>query len=117
MFYCPRLDFAFTRLFPIIGFQIITETSSLEDLPCLERDKHSIRLNHSDRFPQLGNNYRRADSCSLQQSPFDGNHHPLLEKGSVILPIILAKRWKSYISLRSNNSEPATSLSSATEGN
>ncbi len=59
MFYCTRLDFAFTRLFPIIGFQIITETSSLEDLPCLERDKHSIRLNHCDRFPPLGNNYRR----------------------------------------------------------
>jgi hypothetical protein len=36
---CPGLNFALTRLFPFIGFQIITEPGSLEDFPCLERDK------------------------------------------------------------------------------
>jgi hypothetical protein len=34
---------AFARLFPLIGFQIITEVTSLEDLPCLERNKLSNR--------------------------------------------------------------------------
>jgi hypothetical protein len=33
------------------------------------------------------------------------------------VPIILAKRWKSYIPLKSINSESATSLSSVTDGN
>jgi hypothetical protein len=32
---CPQTHFAFSRLFPTAGFQIITETSSTEDLPCL----------------------------------------------------------------------------------
>jgi hypothetical protein len=41
--YCLGLSKALTRLFPIIGFQIITETSSPEDLPGIERDKQSIR--------------------------------------------------------------------------
>jgi hypothetical protein len=39
MFDCPRLNFAFNRLFPVIGFQIITEPGSLGDSPCLERNK------------------------------------------------------------------------------
>lgn len=43
MFNCTGPNFALTRLFPLIGFQIITERSSLEDLPCLERDKPSIK--------------------------------------------------------------------------
>jgi hypothetical protein len=37
------MNLALTRLFPLIGFQIITESSSLEDLPCLERKYQSIR--------------------------------------------------------------------------
>jgi hypothetical protein len=45
MFYCPT-NFAFHRLFPNAGFKIITEPSSLEDSPCLERDKLSNR--HAD---------------------------------------------------------------------
>src|SRR3989475_12161244 len=40
MFYCAT-NAAFTRLFPTIGFQIVTETSSLEDLPCRGIDKLS----------------------------------------------------------------------------
>ncbi|HXR05559.1 MAG TPA: hypothetical protein VN836_12715 [Verrucomicrobiae bacterium] len=51
MFYCPRLNFASTRLFPLIGFQIITEPGSPEDLPCLERDKLSNRHLQFDWFP------------------------------------------------------------------
>jgi hypothetical protein len=39
MFYCRGLYLALTRLFPSIGFQIIIEQRSLEDLPSLERDK------------------------------------------------------------------------------
>jgi hypothetical protein len=39
MIYCLRLTFAFSELFPTIGFQITTEPSSLEDLPCAENDK------------------------------------------------------------------------------
>src|SRR5208283_5098356 len=42
MFYCPT-NFAFHRLFPNIGSKIITEPGSLEDSPCLERDKLSNR--------------------------------------------------------------------------
>ena len=38
MFTCPRLTVPFSRLIPTIGFKIITEPSSLEDLPCLESD-------------------------------------------------------------------------------
>ena len=59
MFNCPRLNFAFTRLFPFIGFQIITEPSSLEDLPCLERDNLSIRHLQPDSF--LGNSNNNRD--------------------------------------------------------
>jgi hypothetical protein len=44
-----EIQFALTRLFPFIGFQIITEPGSLEDLPCLERDKHlSDKANLTD---------------------------------------------------------------------
>ena len=44
MFYCTGPNrtepkFALTRLFPLIGFQIITEQRSLEDLPCLKKHK------------------------------------------------------------------------------
>jgi hypothetical protein len=39
-FYCAT-NAAFTRLFPTIGFQIVTETSSLEDFPCRGIDKLS----------------------------------------------------------------------------
>ena len=49
MFYCAT-NAAFTRLFPTIGFQIVTETSSLEDLPCRGIDKLSnsgANLNYS----------------------------------------------------------------------
>jgi hypothetical protein len=59
MFYCPRLNFAFARLFPLIGFQIITEPGSPEDLPCLERDKPSNRRTQHDGFRRNGNNNRR----------------------------------------------------------
>ena len=41
--FAVRLTVTFDRLFPNIGSQIITERSSLEDLPCLERDKLSNR--------------------------------------------------------------------------
>jgi hypothetical protein len=41
MFNCP--DHCFFRLFPNIGFKIITEPSSLEDSPYLEMDKLSNR--------------------------------------------------------------------------
>jgi len=57
MFNCPGPDLALTRLFPFVGFQIITEPGSLEDLPCLERDKRSIRHNHADRFRGDSNCY------------------------------------------------------------
>ena len=43
MYTVPRLSFPFPRLFPNVGFKIITELSSPEDLPCLEIDKLSIR--------------------------------------------------------------------------
>ena len=43
MFAVLDLNFAFSRLFPIIGFKIITELSSPEDLPCRENDKLSNR--------------------------------------------------------------------------
>jgi hypothetical protein len=38
MFDCPT-NSALTRLFPGIGFQIITEPSSPEDSPCRGRDQ------------------------------------------------------------------------------
>src|SRR6266516_3615492 len=40
LFYCAT-NAAFTRLFPTIGFQIVTETSSPEDFPCRGIDKLS----------------------------------------------------------------------------
>ena len=46
MFYCPRLT-PLSRLFPTIGFQIITEPSSPEDLPCRGSDKLSILDNRT----------------------------------------------------------------------
>ena len=52
MFYCAT-NAAFTRLFPTIGFQIVTETSSLEDLPCRGIDKLSnsaANMNYSRRI-------------------------------------------------------------------
>ena len=58
MYYCPT-NLTFYRLFPNIGFKIITETSSLEDSPCLERDKLSNRRRQHDRFRRNGNNYRQ----------------------------------------------------------
>src|SRR5688572_3972484 len=58
MFYCPRLNFAFARLFPLIGFQIITELGSPEDSPCPERDKLSNRRAQYNWFRQNDNNHR-----------------------------------------------------------
>src|SRR6266496_3305441 len=49
-FCCPRLTVAFSRLFPVAGFQIITEPSSLEDLPCRGSDKLSIRQANTAAF-------------------------------------------------------------------
>jgi hypothetical protein len=63
MLYCPRLNYALTRLFPNFGFQIITETGSLEDLPCLERDKRSNRRDEPDRFRGNSNDYRRTTAA------------------------------------------------------
>ena len=58
MFYCPT-NLTFYRLFTNIGFKIITETSSLEDSPCLERDKLSNgHPNHNPSQPN-SNNYRQ----------------------------------------------------------
>src|SRR2546426_226178 len=48
--YCPT-NAALTRLFPTIGFQIITEPSSPEDLPCRGIDKLSnsaAKMDHSE---------------------------------------------------------------------
>ncbi len=48
---------AFHRLFPNIGFKIITEPGSLEDSPCLERDKLSNRPDKGLTFPGDGKVY------------------------------------------------------------
>ena len=68
MFYCPRLYCALTRLFPLTGFQIITEPSSPEDLPCLERDKRSIRQRNHRRFC-LNSNENRKLFCRSWEAP------------------------------------------------
>ena len=47
IWYCPTYA-VFTRLFPTIGFQIITETSSLEDFPCRGIDKLSNSCRNMD---------------------------------------------------------------------
>ena len=54
MFYCPT-NTALTRLFPNFGFQIITERSSLEDLPCHGTDKLSNSWVHIIRRWTDGN--------------------------------------------------------------
>jgi hypothetical protein len=35
MFKCPQTTLYYSMLFPSVGFQIITERGSPEDLPCL----------------------------------------------------------------------------------
>jgi hypothetical protein len=67
MFYCPRLDFAFIRLFPVFGFQIITETSSLEDLPCLERDKHLSDASTLTGFRRIATTFGRQQMERLNK--------------------------------------------------
>jgi hypothetical protein len=62
MFYCPT-NFAFHRLFPNAGSKIITELSSLEDSPCLERDKLSNRRFQYRIFRRNGNNNRQLSFC------------------------------------------------------
>jgi hypothetical protein len=57
MFYCPRLNFALTRLFPLIGFQIITELSSPEDSPCRGSSVLSNRRANCRTFPGNGKDY------------------------------------------------------------
>src|SRR5579862_5205768 len=57
MLYCPRLNFALTRPFPLIGFQIITEPGSLEDLPCLVSFELSNRHANYRIFPEKGKHY------------------------------------------------------------
>jgi hypothetical protein len=57
MFFVPKLTFFLIRLFPLIGFQIITELNSLEDLPCLEIDKRYLRRMHNRRFRRNSNKY------------------------------------------------------------
>src|SRR5437764_1427354 len=52
--FLSRLTLAFTRLFPPIGFQIITELSSPEDLPCRGSDKLFDRwAKHCTVLPDL----------------------------------------------------------------
>src|ERR1043165_9097366 len=46
-------------LFPIFGFQIITERSSLEDLPCPGRGKLSIRRLEDGPSPLNSKRYLR----------------------------------------------------------
>jgi hypothetical protein len=59
------LSKALTRLFPIIGFQIITETSSPEDLPGIERDKQSIRPVEDGGFPPNSNENRKKVALAV----------------------------------------------------
>ena len=44
-------------MFPIIGFQIITESNSLDDLPCLERLKFIYQTFHCTLFCLNSNTY------------------------------------------------------------
>jgi hypothetical protein len=64
MFYCPT-NFAFHRLFPNAGSKIITELGSLEDSPCLERDKLSNRRFHYRPFHRISNNNRQLSFGAL----------------------------------------------------
>jgi hypothetical protein len=78
MFYCPT-NRTFHRLFPNIGFKIITEPGSLEDLPCLERDKLSNRPAQYDGFRRDGNTYRqlsfgRRRDCDPVAAPLKSPH-------------------------------------------
>ncbi|MCU0787883.1 MAG: hypothetical protein MUC91_06790, partial [Verrucomicrobia bacterium] len=53
MFYCPRLNIALTRLFPIIGFQTITELSSPEDFPRLGESSYLIDFSSLTGFSRI----------------------------------------------------------------
>lgn len=57
MYYCPRLNIALTRPFPLIGFQIITELRSPEDLPCLAIDNYLTDNNRLASHRRDGNKY------------------------------------------------------------
>jgi len=50
MTFCPRLNFALTRLFPVVGFQIITELRSPEDSPCLGETSYLTDARRMPRF-------------------------------------------------------------------
>lgn len=59
----------FYRLFPNAGSQIITEPGSLEDLPCLERDKLSNRRSKDGDFLPESNIYPQKLSAALEPLP------------------------------------------------
>ena len=66
MFYCPT-NTALTRLFPNFGFQIITEPSSLEDLPCHGTDK----LSNSEASISIPfENARKIRECARGENHF-----------------------------------------------
>ena len=95
MFYCPT-NFTFQRLFPNAGSKIITELSSLEDSPCLERDKLSNRTSVS--LTGFGGIATTIGNYLLENNPvvataissYDDGHETLprpgLEKGQGIHP-------------------------------
>jgi len=67
MFNCPT-NLTFHRLFPNAGFKIITEPSSLEDSPCLERDKPSNRRDQYRRCRRNSNNNRQLFFCDTSRA-------------------------------------------------
>jgi hypothetical protein len=56
-----RQTVAFCRLFPNAGSKIITERGSLEDSPCLERDKLSNGQRKHNWFRRISNNCRQLE--------------------------------------------------------
>ena len=73
MIFTVRQTETFHRLFPKTGSKIITETSSPEDSPCLERNKLSNRQIHCRAFRRNSQNYRRLSFGRKRRKPAANN--------------------------------------------
>jgi len=73
--FAVRLTVAFQGLFPNVGSKIITEPSSPEDSPRLQKDKLSNRREQDAHFLRIGKEYIQYIYCPA--NGFDCNSLPI----------------------------------------
>ena len=85
MFYCGRLTFAFSRLFPDFGSKIITELSSPEIHHALKVTSYPNRGGNFADFPSNGNRFFKKDFPPDKTEPAKNLVFPLASPATLTI--------------------------------